>query len=110
MSIEGRLINVYVAYRDSDDVYLKEHGWEIDADTLTQLRYEGALWVAIWVRDTGDLYLAPRDYFYDTSKIAPVDYSRRGGENQKVLPLHHFFKRLEGFRLKGSSTSLRRAA
>lgn len=99
-----------MAYRDSDDVYLKQNGWAIDDQTLIELRSEGVMWVAVWVRDTGDFYLAPRDWFYDKSKIAPIDYSRRGGAEQKVLPLHYFFQKLEGFKLKGSSTSLRRAA
>jgi len=83
-----------MAFREHRHRYKKdspEAGWALDYDTLTEIRLAGVYDVAVWVRDTGDIYLGRREAWMQPDISYRIDYSRhvgaagQKGSEQRVL-------------------------
>lgn len=64
--------------------------WAIDCDTLQLAKIKGVKYVGVRVKDSGSLYLAPIEEFYNPHNGKILNYTARGGSTQKYLPLACF--------------------
>jgi hypothetical protein len=74
----------------SEAIDEKKAYWALDENTLRSLRLEGVTYVAIFVMESGDLYLASLADFLDRAKCRILNYEARGGALQWYLPLTCF--------------------
>ncbi len=107
---DGR--EVYLAWRETFEIYRSGLPslsdavatgvacWAIDEDTLIRMRIDGVQIIGVLNLATGDIYIAHREHFYDPAKNGGIDYSRRGGAVQRLLPLKHFAVHLGTTKIK----------
>ena len=121
---------VYMAFRDHEHIYQgdpeldpkdgilkpgRRSGIAINEATLTEMRLENVEDFAVWVRDTGDIYLARRTDWLTAAVSYPIDYSRKTGakgqkgSQQRVLRFNNVddtanFKTLTGTHVIGRTT------
>lgn len=107
---DGR--EVYLAWRWNKEIYragekclstaltLGKASWAIDDETLLNLRISGVALVGVWVKDTGDTYIATLADFLDSTKSKIMNFEGRGGALQRYLPLRYFGIRLGTARVK----------
>tara|TARA_B100002049_G_scaffold236889_1_gene225064 strand:+ start:3527 stop:3868 length:342 start_codon:yes stop_codon:yes gene_type:complete len=95
---------VYVAYRSTREIFRAGSDcktlsdamragtatWALDVSTLGMARARGVEWIVVLVRNSRDKWFTHISNYYDPHKVKSADYSRRGGANQKYLPLIHF--------------------
>lgn len=93
---------IYVAIRKHGDMYRAgeytvssaiqqdKSGWTMDEGMLLQLRLEKIKQIVILVRETGDMFLATLEDFRDRKKTKHGNYTARGGDVVRYLPLQYF--------------------
>jgi len=93
---------VYLAYRWHREIFrsgestiseAKRKGiacWAIDCETLQICRIKGVKFVGVKVKESGCLYLASIEEFYNPHNGKIMNYTARGGSTQKYLPLDCF--------------------
>jgi hypothetical protein len=64
--------------------------WAIDEETLGEMRLMGIRYVGVKVRQNNDIYVTCIDNFFNRKLAKFLDYGRRGGGQQRYLPLQHF--------------------
>jgi hypothetical protein len=64
--------------------------WALDNDTLQLAKIKGVKYIGVRLKDTGSLYLAPIDEFYNPANIKIMNYTARGGSLQRYLPIDRF--------------------
>lgn len=64
--------------------------WAIDEETLGRMRSKGIKYVAVQVKEFGDVYVTKLENFYNRSLSKFLDFSKRGGTQQRYLPLQYF--------------------
>lgn len=98
--LDGR--KVYVAYRKTFQIYRskelnisaamrsKTAAWAIDSNVLREVKRKGCELISIWDKKSDTKYITSIEDFFDRNKILKINYSDRGGSNQKCLPLGYF--------------------
>jgi hypothetical protein len=77
--------------RNNSDALRKEiAAWAIDEETLTEMRLKGIRWVGVRVKQNADIYVTCIDNFFNRNLSKFLDYERRGGAQQRYLPIKHF--------------------
>ncbi len=97
---------VYLAYRWHKEIFRSGEAtiseasrrgvacWAIDCDTLQLCKIKGVKYVGVKEKESGSLYLAPIEEFYNPHNGKILNYTARGGSTQKYLPLKHFKTRI----------------
>lgn len=96
---------IYIAYRKPKDLFKDTRGefitlteamqddkacWAIDESTLREARRRGCKFIGFWMRKINWVFLAPIEYFFDPHKYFSRNYSGKGGELQRYLPIRYF--------------------
>lgn len=93
---------VYLAYRKHSEIYrggeasisdairAGKAAWALDDETVLAARARGCRFVGVMVRDTGDVYLARIEKWFDRGRTRFINYEAKGGALQRCLGLSEF--------------------
>lgn len=105
---------VYVAYRRPKDIFKDTKAkfitiseaiadekacWAIDETTLRNARARGCKFIGFWIKKLNWIFLTPIENFFDPHCYFSRNYSARGGELQRYLPLRFFTSRSRALRI-----------
>jgi hypothetical protein len=105
---------VYVAFRRPADLFKGTRGkfitltqamqddtaaWAIDESTLRLAKSKGCTHIGVWIKKLGWVFLTPIENYQDRTKAFSRNYSSKGGELQRYLPLRYFDTKSRALRI-----------